>query len=41
MLEALRGVRKEEFSIRINKQYRICFKWSETGPDLVEIVDYH
>lgn len=41
MLEALKGNRKEEYSIRINEQYRICFKWSETGPDHVEIVDYH
>ena len=41
MLEALKGKRKEEFSIRINDQYRICFKWLEVGPDLVEITDYH
>lgn len=41
MLEALKGNRKNEFSIRINEQYRICFKWSETGPDSVEIIDYH
>jgi len=41
MLEALKGKRKEEFSIRINEQYRICFKWSETGPKSVEITDYH
>jgi proteic killer suppression protein len=41
MLESLEGNRKEEYSIRINQQYRICFKWSETGPDHVEIVDYH
>lgn len=41
MLESLKGNRKEEHSIRINQQYRICFKWSETGPDYVEIVDYH
>jgi proteic killer suppression protein len=41
MLEALKGNRKDEFSIRINNQYRICFKWSEIGPDHVEIVDYH
>jgi proteic killer suppression protein len=40
-LEALKGNRKEEHSIRINEQYRICFQWSETGPDLIEIVDYH
>ena len=41
MLEALKGKRKNKFSIRINEQYRICFKWSETGPDSVEIIDYH
>jgi len=41
MLESLKGKRKEKFSIRINDQYRICFKWSETGPNLVEITDYH
>lgn len=41
MLEALKGNRKGEHSIRINEQYRICFQWSETGPDSVEITDYH
>ena len=41
MLEALKGNRKDQYSIRINDQYRICFKWSDTGPDQVEIVDYH
>ena len=40
-LEALKGKRKGRFSIRINDQYRICFIWSEAGPDAVEIVDYH
>ncbi len=40
-LERLTGNRKEEFSIRINDQYRICFKWSEPGPFNVEITDYH
>lgn len=40
-LEALSGERKEEFSIRINDQYRICFKWDGTNPYSVEIVDYH
>ena len=39
--EALRGNRKGQFSIRINKQWRICFEWSEEGPYNVEIVDYH
>jgi proteic killer suppression protein len=41
MLEAMKGNRKEEYSIRINDQYRICFKWSEIGPNSVEITDYH
>lgn len=40
-LEALTGERKGQFSIRINRQYRICFDWTELGPDQVEIVDYH
>ena len=40
-LEPLKGDRKGEFSIRINEQYRVCFKWSETGPFDVEIADYH
>jgi proteic killer suppression protein len=40
-LESLSGNRKEEYSIRINDQYRVCFKWSESGPFNVEITDYH
>lgn len=40
-LEALKGDRKGQHSIRINDQWRICFKWSEVGPIDVEIVDYH
>ena len=40
-LEALSGNRKGQHSIRINDQYRICFIWTEQGPDKVEIVDYH
>jgi proteic killer suppression protein len=40
-LEALSGDRKGQHSIRINDQYRICFKWTELGPEDVEIVDYH
>ena len=40
-LEALSGDRKGNHSIRINEQYRICFQWTEKGPDQVEIVDYH
>ena len=40
-LEALSKNRKGQFSIRINDQFRICFKWTETGPVDVEITDYH
>lgn len=40
-LEALKGDRKSQHSIRINEQYRICFKWKDAGPEEVEIVDYH
>ena len=40
-LEALSGDRKGSQSIRINDQYRICFRWTDKGPDQVEIVDYH
>ena len=40
-LEALRGDRRGQHSIRINDQYRICFRWTETGPADVEVVDYH
>lgn len=40
-LEALTGTRKNQHSIRINRQYRICFEWTEAGPENVEIVDYH
>ena len=40
-LEALAADRKGQHSIRINQQYRICFVWSEAGPEQVEIVDYH
>jgi proteic killer suppression protein len=40
-LEALSGSRKGQYSIRVNDQYRICFIWTEQGPDQVEIVDYH
>ena len=39
-LEALTGDRKGEPSIRINDQYRICFRWTENGPREVEVVDY-
>ena len=40
-LEALTGNRIGQYSIRINEQYRICFLWSENGPEKVEIADYH
>jgi len=40
-LEALRGDRAGQHSIRINDQYRICFLWTPAGPREVEIVDYH
>ena len=42
-LEALKGIRQGQFSIRINDQWRICFEWPEgsRGPVNVEIVDYH
>ena len=40
-LEALKGDRIGQYSIRINNQWRICFRWSENGAEDVEIVDYH
>jgi toxin HigB-1 len=40
-LEALSGDRKGQWSIRINDQFRICFRWHDDGPSVVEIVDYH
>jgi proteic killer suppression protein len=40
-LEALKGERKGQHSIRINVQWRICFVWTRAGPEQVEIVDYH
>jgi proteic killer suppression protein len=40
-LEALKSDRKGQFSIRINDQYRLCFRWTNEGPTDVEIVDYH
>ena len=40
-LEALKDDRKGQYSIRINDQWRICFKWTEVGPADVEIADYH
>ena len=40
-LEALKGERKGRHSIRIDDQWRICFRWQADGAALVEIVDYH
>ena len=40
-LELLRGKRKNQYSIRINKQWRICFRWVDRAAYDVEIVDYH
>ncbi len=40
-LEALRGDRAGQHSIRVNDQYRLCFVWTDAGPTSVEIVDYH
>ena len=40
-LESLRGDRQGQYSIRINKQWRVCFKWKEGDAFDVEIVDYH
>jgi len=40
-LEALTGDRKGQHSIRINNQWRLCFRWTAAGPEDVEIVDYH
>ncbi|HEX7006496.1 MAG TPA: type II toxin-antitoxin system RelE/ParE family toxin [Alphaproteobacteria bacterium] len=40
-LEALRGNRSGQYSIRINDQWRICFTWVQGGAADVEIVDYH
>jgi proteic killer suppression protein len=40
-LEALKGDRKGQHSIRVNDQWRICFRWTKGGPERVEIIDYH
>jgi toxin HigB-1 len=39
-LEALKGKRAGQFSIRINDQWRVCFRWTDAGAEEVEIVDY-
>jgi toxin HigB-1 len=40
-LEKLKGDRAGFHSVRINQQWRICFRWTDAGPENVEIVDYH
>lgn len=40
-LEALKGDRAGQYSIRINDQFRVCFRWTDGGADDVEITDYH
>jgi toxin HigB-1 len=40
-LEKLAGDRAGQYSIRVNQQWRICFRWTEAGPEDVEVTDYH
>ncbi|MFY9942404.1 MAG: type II toxin-antitoxin system RelE/ParE family toxin [Desulfobacterales bacterium] len=40
-LEPLKGDRAGQYSVRINRQWRVCFRWTEAGAEDVEIVDYH
>jgi toxin HigB-1 len=40
-LEKLQGDRAGHYSIRVNDQFRICFRWTRAGPEDVELVDYH
>jgi proteic killer suppression protein len=40
-LELLAGNRRGQYSLRINDQWRVCFRWTKDGPTDVEIVDYH
>ncbi len=40
-LEGLKGDRSGQHSIRINDQFRACFRWTDAGPEDVEIIDYH
>ncbi|MCZ7664799.1 MAG: type II toxin-antitoxin system RelE/ParE family toxin [Thermoleophilia bacterium] len=40
-LESLKGDRADQYSIRINDQYRVCFRWTAGGAEDVEMVDYH
>jgi proteic killer suppression protein len=40
-LEALKGDRAGRYRVRVNGQFRVCFRWTAAGPEDVEIVDYH
>jgi proteic killer suppression protein len=40
-LELLKGNRSGQYSIRINRQWRVCFRWTSEGPEDVEVTDYH
>jgi proteic killer suppression protein len=40
-LEKLAGDRGGQYSIRVNQQWRVCFRWTDAGPEDVEITDYH
>jgi len=40
-LEGLRGSRAGQYSVRVNDQFRVCFRWTAAGAEDVEIVDYH
>ena len=40
-LEALKGDRSDQYSIRIGDQWRVCFRWTDAGAEVVEVVDYH
>ena len=40
-LESLSGDRAGQYSVRVNRQWRICFRWADDGPYDVEVVDYH
>lgn len=40
-LEALHGDRADQYSIRVNDRYRVCFRWTAAGAEDVEIIDYH
>jgi proteic killer suppression protein len=40
-LELLKGNRAGQHSVRVNDQFRVCFRWTEQGPEEVEVVDYH